>query len=283
MAGSGGAPMPRASGRALSPAFLEESVPRLSRVVRSALLCASVLPLPAAPLPAQENPVPAWEQKMTQAEQQIRQGEHKKAQRTLREVVGQMGETLGTGPAAAQLLGRATGWLALAEAGLDEMEAARWDWAVAGILWPAATAIDLAPYGEAGRRLAAAPAAPGPDAAAEGAELRPPSRKKGKAINYPISRLLACPEAAVEVSATVGVDGRPRQPRFSPAPDAVLAWAALETLRTWTFVPATSGGRPVEAPFTLKTDLSAKRCRDLLATRRPMRGGPDTAGSEDEE
>ncbi len=256
-------------------------MPRFARFASS--LALALLLSPPAPLAAQESPVPAWEQKMTQAEQQIRKGEYKKAQRTLREVVGQMGETLGTGPAAAQLLGRATGWLGLAEAGLDEMEAARWDWTVAGILWPAATAIDLAPYGEAGRRLAAAAPAAGPELAAEGAELRPPSRKKGKAINYPISRLLACPAAPVEVSATVGVDGRPRQPRFSPAPDAVLAWAALETLRTWTFEPATRGGRPVEAPFALKTDLSEKRCRDLLATRRPMRAGPDTAGSEDDE
>jgi len=257
-------------------------LPRLLRDLRIALPGAFLLFAAAGPAPAQDNPVPAWEAKMTQAEQQLRQGDYKKAKRTLREVVGQMGETLGTGPAAAQLLGRATGWLALAEAGLDEMEAARWDWSVAGTLWPATTGTDLAPYGEAGKRLAAAPA-PAAPAAADSANLRPPTRKKGRAIQYPISRLLACPEKPVEVSATVGLDGRPRNPRFQPEPDAVLAWAALETLRTWTFEPATLAGRPVEAPFTLSTDLTAKRCRDLLATRRPMRGGPDTAGSEEDE
>lgn len=257
---------------------------RTSRLAGLALPGAFVLALAAgAPVCAQESPVPAWEQKMAQAEQQMRAGDAKRARRTLREVIGQMGETLGTGPAAAGLLGRATGWLALAEAGLDEMEAARWDWAVATVLSPTLTALDLTPYGEAGRRLAAAPAAAAPGAAPEGAELRPPTRKKGRAIAYPLSRLLACPKTPVEVTALVGVDGRPRQPTFQPAPDAVLAWAALETLRTWTFEPATRAGRPVEAPFTLRTDLSEKRCRDLLATRRPLRGGPDTGGDEEEE
>jgi len=233
------------------------------------------------PLPAQDHPVASWEQKIAHADQQLRQGEYKKARRSLRELVALMGDTLGTGPLAAQLLGRATGALALAEAGLGEMAAARWDWDVARLLAPAMGALDLSRYGEAGKRLADLPA---PDAAppAVVAGTTPPTRKKGRAIEYPISRLIACPETPVEVAVTVGTDGTPRQPRFDPAQDPVLARAVLETLRGWTFTPATRGGQPVEAPFTLRTDLSPKRCNDLLATRKPIRTAPDTAIESEE-
>ncbi len=248
------------------------------RVLPGALFIACAL---RAPLPAQEHPVAAWEQRLAQADQQLRQGDYKKARRNLRELVALMGETLGTGPVATQLLGRTTGGLALAEAGLDEMEAARWDWDVARLLSPTVAALDLAAYGDAGRRLADSPAA-GVTSPAVESGTTPPARKKGKPIEYPISRLIACPETPVEVAVTVSAEGKPRQPRLDPAQDAVLARAALETLRGWTFEPATRGGRPVDATFTLRTDLTAKRCRDLMATRKPIRTAPDTAIESEE-
>src|SRR5690606_17501781 len=94
-----GAPPAPESTEPLTPR--EDPLPRLLRDLRIALPGAFLLFAAAGPAPAQDNPVPAWEAKMTQAEQQLRQGDYKKAKRTLREVVGQMGETLGTGPAAA--------------------------------------------------------------------------------------------------------------------------------------------------------------------------------------
>ncbi len=245
---------------------------RTTRTFRLATTAASLLALAPALLVAQSNQVAAWEQKMAEAEAQLRRGDPKKVHRSMHEVAGQMGETLGTDPAATRLLARATAWLALAEAGLDELEAARWDWTVATTLAPELARLDLSRYGDAGKRLSAQPAAS--PVTAEPATT-PASRKKGRAIAYPLTRLMACPETPVEVSVTVGADGRPRAPRFEPLPDAILAWAALETLRTWSFEPATRDGRPVESTFTLRTDLNAKTCRDQLAVRRRFRDGVD--------
>jgi hypothetical protein len=243
---------------------------------------------------AQQEVVNEWDRKLARADELLRGGEHKKARRAARELLAEMTEVVGTGPAAEQLVGRATAALALAESGLLEIDAALWDWQIAGALLPSLRTLDLAGYGEAGARLAAATAAgavPGdtatPAAPAAGSEASPPAvRKKGRAVAIPLARLVACAkgpaaEAPAEARLTVGLDGRPRAPRLD-AKDPLLSRAALEALRTWTFTPALRDGRPVEAPFVLVTRLESKLCRDQLATRRPPRGGGDEGGGEEE-
>jgi hypothetical protein len=234
---------------------------------------------------AQQEVVDEWDQKLARAEEQLRAGEHKKARRAARDLLAVMTEVVGTGPAAEQLVGRAGAALALAEAGLGDVEAALWDWQVAGALLPSLATLDLAPYGEAGTRLAAAAAAAPAPAESSGGPA-PVVRKKGRAVEIPLARLVACAEspaaqASAEARVTVGLDGRPRAPRLDAA-DPLLSRAALEALRTWTFEPALAAGRPVEAPFALVTTLEPKRCRDLLATRRPARGGGDPGGGDEE-
>jgi hypothetical protein len=253
----------------------------LNRFVTLASLTSLLLLASTAPGGAQDDRVRAWDQKLSKADAQLKLGEHKKVQRAMRELLPELSGALGTAPAAAAFLARGAVAAAIAEAGLSQSEAALWDWQVAVALVPGLATIDLAPYGEAGRRLAAArdaaAAAPAPAGAAT-----PPVKTKGEAIDYPRSRLTACDETPIEVKVTVGTDGKPRAPRLDPARDPALAYRVLETVRHWTFEPAQVGGQPVAADLTVRTDLTAKRCRDLLATRRPSRGGLDPGGEEEE-
>lgn len=244
------------------------------------LLLAATLAAPPARGADAPDPFAVWQQNLDKADQALRKGDFKKVPRQMRGLLAEMSEKLAVTPAAAPLVARAEAALALAEAGLGDARAAAWDWQVATGLAPSLARLDLAPYGEAGRRLAAArdaeAALPAP---AEG--VTPPARKRGQPVSYPISRLLLCDPAPVEVAVTVDPDGEPRRPRLDPDSDPVLSWILLETLRNWHFAPGLLGGAPVAAPFALRAELTQPTCKDLLARQR--RSAPGSVFTRDEE
>lgn len=245
------------------------------------MLC-GVLPAGAQGGGRSSEVVGAWERRLTAADSLIREGKWKKALRESEKLLGEMKETLGGGQAAALLVARAEAVRALSRAGLGEEAAALWDWQVAVALAPAFGELDLAPYGPAGAKIAALRSASAPDETPAGSITRAPEKDKGKSIQYPRAKLAPCELTPVEVSALVGIDGLPRQPDLDPEADVVLGFVALEALRSWKFEPAQAAGKPAVARFTLATDLSEKRCRDLLATMRPDPSAHDFSDDDEE-
>jgi len=71
-----------------------------------------------------------------------------------------------------------------------------------------------------------------------------------KRIAYPPAALAAKVEGVVYVKAHVGVDGNVATasvPQMGAAPDKLLAEAAVDGVRSWTFNPANVNGKPVES------------------------------------
>jgi outer membrane biosynthesis protein TonB len=232
------------------------------------LLAGGAVAAPAASqTPSAAQVVAGWEARLAEADRDLLVGKHKRARRTAEALLAELTETLAAGPVANDLIGRAESARALATAGAGDAERAAWDWAVARALRPATAELELEPYGEAGARLAAALPAAAAAAAAESGVVEPPRKRKGNAVRYPRARLLACEERPAEVAVTVGIDGKPSRPAIAAGQDAVLAWVALEALRGWRFEPARGAAGPVAARFVYRTDLDARRCRDLLATQ----------------
>lgn len=225
--------------------------------------------------------VARWERALAAAEEDVRAGKLKRAERAVESTLDEMTGVLASGPTAAALLGRAEAVRALAAAGLDRPGDALWDWDLALAFVPAIGQLDLSAFGDAGARLSSALGSrtrPAPDSAAT-PTAPAPRRKKGRAIVYPEARLRTCDEKPAEVRATLAADGTPEDPRLDPAHDLVLSFVALETLRTWRFEPPPAGGAAVPTVVALRTDLSARRCRDLLATRRD----PNAHASDEDE
>jgi outer membrane biosynthesis protein TonB len=62
------------------------------------------------------------------------------------------------------------------------------------------------------------------------------------------------------VSAVINERGKPESPSLPGETDPVLALAAFEAVRTWTFEPARQGGRPVAVFFVLTVNFKVQRC-----------------------
>lgn len=111
--------------------------------------------------------------------------------------------------------------------------------------------------------LAAPPAPPVPPMppAPPAVPVAPPSASTAasyralKAAPYPAAALVAHAEGTVFIKARVGAEGKVLDAWVDPATDAAAAKAFGETavaaVRTWTFEPATAGGRPVDGEVTV--------------------------------
>jgi protein TonB len=74
---------------------------------------------------------------------------------------------------------------------------------------------------------------------------------------YPASAMKKHIEGRVTVSATIGTDGVPRGLRLVSG-DPILGQAAQEAISQWRYVPAVSGGVPVESQLAISINFQSK-------------------------
>jgi TonB family protein len=196
-----------------------------------------------------------------------------------------MVDRIATGSGADKALALTTLTRSLAEAGLGDMEAAEWDWYTAQTLDPVVLTLDLAPFGAAGAALKTfedltkAYESQDPEE-----DVKKPSRVcdpqketcvqrpeliKRSDLSYPDALQAACAEGKVLVESIIGEDGKIRYPRLKESPGGpVMAFAALESLRSWRFKPATFEGKPVKVYYTLTVNFKAtsKGCLERRGT-----------------
>lgn len=232
--------------------------------------------------PAQKTPggVSGWNDRLQAARAHLIAGEHRKALDIARALQSEMVDRIASGSGASKALALTTLTRSLAEAGLGDTDAAEWDWYTAQTLDPAILTLDLAPFGAAGATLKALPslgerpAPPGPDEVKDPSKVCDPKKEtcvqrpellKRADLSYPEALQAACAEGRVLVEAIISEDGKVRYPRLKESPGGpVMAFAALESLRSWRFKPAMFEGKPVKVYYTLTVNFKAtsKGCLD---------------------
>ncbi|HSJ75471.1 MAG TPA: energy transducer TonB [Gemmatimonadales bacterium] len=250
-----------------------------------ALLCLLGLVATAAwSAPARKTPdgVSGWNDRLQAARTHLIAGEHKKALGITRDLQSEMVDRIWTGPGAAKALAVTTLSRALAEAGLGDLEAAEWDWYTAQTIDPVVLTLDLAPFGAAGATVKSFPDLTKTDDTPYPAEkevrdpakacdpkkepcVQKPELLKRSDLSYPEALASACAEGVVVVESIIDENGKIRYPRLKESPgNPVMAFAALESLRSWRYKPAMFEGKPVKVYYTLTVNFRAtsKGCLD---------------------
>ncbi len=209
-----------------------------------------------------------WRRRMDGIDAKVRAGATEEALAAARALVEEMATASVLG--GSDLLARAEGLVALAEAALGRDDDAVWHWQVAQNLDLGLRYRDLAPYGGAGDllrrhplRLPATRPAPG-GAANDGEETpeRPPRARVAPEARFDAATLGHPDVARIEV--LVGSDGRPREPVVLSGESPGLLLTALDALGEWRFTPAERGGRPVAVRFEATLPLGARQPIDRL-------------------
>ncbi|HKS25787.1 MAG TPA: energy transducer TonB [Thermoanaerobaculia bacterium] len=182
----------------------------------------------------------------------IKAGKYAEALKLDETVIAQMGEHYVSGDATAQLFAIAVAHKALALAGMGNEDEALWYWYAAASVYPAVARSDMSAFGAAGKFLAEHPPKPPEIRVPKDAQIVPATIVKKVETKYPTRTLQTLVETPVVVEFVVGRDGRAHAPRIvGDIPAPILAFATLEALHQWQFVPATANGQPVDAKYEM--------------------------------
>lgn len=158
-------------------------------------------------------------------------------------------------------LGACVALRAVARMGTGDEDEARWDWELAQEIWHELDPDFLSGFGEVGAHLRTAGDETGEEAGFPTFGVdEPPVLVKEVEPKYPYGANIGGHEDAPIVAATIGVDGRPRNPRIVKAsPVVMLTYRALEALRQWRFEPARDEGKAVPVFYTLTVNYRLER------------------------
>lgn len=207
---------------------------------------------------------PAAAGSLADLEEALAAGHYAQALRSARKQLASLPEDVLTHRRSLDDLGLAITYLAVAEAGTGDLDAAFWHGQVARALFPAAARCDLAAFGEAGQALRRPPALPAGSPAPRELDERSlrggitlPEKLRGADPRFPNVALRGM-EAEVTVRLLIATDGHPAQPKLlRQRGDAVLLFLGLEAVRQWTFKPATVQDQPVPALWPLTVSFAA--------------------------
>ena len=242
---------------------------------RGALLCLLFLVAGTAwSKPAQED----WNNRLQAVRTHLAAGEHRQALDLVIPLQREMMHRIESGPGAAKALAITALSRALAEAGLNDMEAAAWDWYAAQALDSGIAETDLAPFGAAGAALKALPrleVEPGepidPEKLRDASKpcdpkkdeecvTRPELVQRPSTPAYPGALRASCIEGTVVVSSIIDEEGKIRTPWLKKQPESpVMTLSALESLRSWRFKPATLKNEPVKVYYELNVNFKAQQ------------------------
>jgi TonB family protein len=124
---------------------------------------------------------------------------------------------------------------------------------MAQTLFPKTADSDLSMFGAPGELLKQNLLAnPRPEKCASNPEaMARPRVEKRVEPSYPRGAREFRERGIVIIEIKIGADGLPSEPRIVKPLSAPLSYAALESLRNWTFTPATVDGKPVESTFCM--------------------------------
>jgi len=219
----------------------------------------ALLVLAGTELRAEPAPALDWSARFRDVSQDLHAANWTRARATVESLLAEMRETIASGAGAAPSLGVATMYRAVAEAGLGERERAAWDLWMAQSLLPAMAEADLQGFGEAGKLLAEERRSAEPVIGGLAGVARP-AKLSGEVPRFPFGKVQVCGSEAVRVRVLLGADGVPRRPRVVAGTDPVLAYAAMDALRSWRFRPASRDGQPLAVPYTLTIDYRVLNC-----------------------
>ena len=211
-----------------------------------------------------EGPSPAaggkWERAVENLESQLRRGDWK---RTMERCVTQRNKMIDkfTDPAInLELVAQTLLLQAVAEANLGRDDDALWHWFSAQNYLDGLAELDLSDMGRAqsvlgGRSLADIPEATGSSDQSERSRYREVKIKKPVRPTYPKALVKSGIEGGVVIKVIVGTDGMPHQPVVLEAGlRPLMAFPALEALRSWRFTPAQESEKPIAVYYELKID-----------------------------
>lgn len=197
-----------------------------------------------------------WMADLNHADKQLRAGKWGKGVKTAQNLIGEIRShpTIGTG--IEELLARSVALRAIGEAGLGDVEAAKWDGATARLLGLHSTDIDFDAYGEAGKLVRSAvepPAEESSEVLSAGGEVTRPLIRTKVNPKFPDADRARGIHGSVVVEAVIDEQGTPRRPRLLESVSPRLLLSTLDALRQWRFVPGTSGGKPAAVYYVLIT------------------------------
>ena len=208
------------------------------------------------------NVVAGWLSRAAGARQELLDGRYKAGRKELDKILKEVLEQVTHGPATTPLLTHLTLLRALAQAGLENGYHAAWDLAMVRTMQPATVQLDLSEYGELGEALlseeaiwSSFPASTihtGGGGAVAAEEVVPPKKLEADPPKYPRAKRTSGVQALVIVEVVIAPDGTTRRPVvISRKTDPILAFVAMDKLRSWRFEPARRNGRPIPAYYEL--------------------------------
>lgn len=185
-----------------------------------------------------------------------------RARKTSIKLTNSMMDNLATGPDAAYTLALTVTYRAVAEAGLGNYDEADWYRHVALSMDSRVAQMDLTPFGEAGKWVAAKE--PDPDGddepdAVRVSNLQDPVCTHKKLPRYPLGAVLGKVSEPVTVHVLIDKDGTVRHPAImNPTLAPTLIYAATEAVKNWEFQPAMADGKACPMPFDLTVNFQTR-------------------------
>jgi len=198
-------------------------------------------------------------QRLHTADGELRLAHWAEGKRISDSVLSEMREYIESGSASGPLLSTALLFKSIGEAGSGYYETAAWDFGAAQALNMDLVDVDLAAYGEPGHfldthRYQRSPT-PGPiqlpAQKASDPGITPPTKLGGERLSYPYAQKAACNQALVLIQVVIDKAGRPTVPYLLKPTEPVLGLAAIQSLVTWRFAPATLDGQPIPVTWVL--------------------------------
>lgn len=212
-----------------------------------------------------------WWDEVKRIDRMLESGSWKRALRVLDRQVPEILRLSWSEPDLDRVLGRLALQRAIANANLGNENDALWYWHTAQNLDKSIADTDLAPYGKAAALFASHPLRQ-PGAVPAGRDVKrspffasgvtPPRAQARDDVPTVLENTAARDQyvAPVRVEVIIDAQGRLQQPVVeAPAihHPAVL-YGTLETIRSWSYDPATQDGKPVDCLYEVEMDLSRR-------------------------
>lgn len=245
----------------------------------------------AAPLFGEETASSDLSERVRRTESLVLEGKYSAALELARPLADEIADRAGVQDSDRRAVGTAASLLALAEAGVGDLEAAAWHWAIATKLRPDLETVPLEGYGTAGAAIAAGLAKeaaedaaeaekrpplpaeasggqePSPEAPPAGSKIEPARRVQSPSPQATAALRASGADEVVIVRFVLGADGRLRRPEILRTRWPGYAFSILETLRReWRFEPVKRSGEPVAAYYTQTVSFEGRK-----KGRRPRR------------
>ena len=176
-----------------------------------------------------------WQETLDQTSALLQEMQFVEAQGRLTKLTREMADVITEPGDADRLFGLALAQLAVAEAGVGNVDNAIWYWQVAQNINSDVRTFDLSPYGTVSEVLSANVLPATPEKCARPANAPAPAVLRRSEPKYPKGARQIPVMGLVIVEVELDQSGRPIRPQVLRSPSAALTYSTLTTLREWRF------------------------------------------------